>query len=382
MNRDDDFDQALGAWLRREAPPQAPDRVLNAALDRVTAQSQRRSWLHRILGGTPMTTLTRVVAVGAIVAFVAFIGYQISNLPPDVGGSPSPSAETTGSAAPTSTDGSPDPSGDPAVGILVLRLDSSIDFFGVHHVVTVVEDGRIITTEDRDAENPFVERRLTAAGIQLLRDELDGTGLTDASATYEPVPKPGVDPPARGSVVHALSVGLPAGETVIIRWVAMFEDDALYYEPSPEREALDALAVRLQTLDDWLPASAWADATAAPYVAARHHMLIEKVEWGGTLDELPPESSTVAWPLSESIDDFGEATESPALGLDSARCGMISTAEATAIIAALEAAEARPGERLWTAFDLGERANTLLVQISIAPAMPNETNCTGGPLDQ
>lgn len=328
-----------------------------------------------------MTVLTRVVAVAAVVAFVAFIGYQVSNLPPDVGGSPSPSAESTGSQAPTPTGASPDPSGDPAVGTLVLRLDSSIDFSGLNHVVTVVEDGRIITTDNREAANPFVERRLTAAGIQLLRDELDGTGLTDASATYVPVPKPGVEPPGRGSVVHTLKVGLPAGGTAVISWVAMFDDDALYYEPSPEREALDRLAVRLNPFaDQWLPANAWADATAAPYVPARYHMLIEKVEWGGALDELPVESSAVAWPLSASIDDFGEAIDRPALGLDTARCGVISADEAAAVIAALEAAGARPSERLWTALELGERAKNLMVRITIAPAMPDETSCDGGPL--
>lgn len=270
--------------------------------------------------------------------------------------------------------------GDPAVGTLVLRLDSSIDISGLDHVVTVEADGRIITTGDKEATNPFLERRLTAAGIQLLRDELDSTGLTDTSANYVPISKPGVEPPGRGSVVHTLKVGLPAGGPAVISWVAMFADDDLYYEPSPERETLDAMAVRLQTLDDWLPANAWADATAAPYLPARYHMLIQKLEWGGTPDELPVESSAVAWPLETSINDFGEPTESPALGSDIARCGMISADEAAAVINELEAAGARPGETVWTAFELGERANNRLVRITIARAMPDETSCEGGPL--
>lgn len=380
MNRNDDFDQTLEAWLRYEAPAQAPDQVLNAALERVAAQSQQRSWLNRLIGETQLKTLTRVMAVAAVVAVAAFIGYQFSNLPPDVGGSPSPSAEPASQTPSSTASNPPGPSGDPAVGTLVLRLDSSMDFSGLDHVVTVVEDGRIITTEDKDAANPFVERRLTAAGIQLLRDELDSTGLTDTSANYLPIPKPGVEPPGRGSVVHTLKVGLPAGGTAVISWVALFADDDLYYEPSPERETLDALAVRLQTLDEWLPANAWADATAAPYVPARYHMLIEKLEWGGTLDELPVESTAVTWPLEASIDEFGEPTESPALGSDIARCGMISAGEATAVIDELEAAGATPGERVWTVYELGERANNRLVRITISPAMPDETSCEGGPL--
>lgn len=381
MNRNDDFDQTLAAWLRREAPPQAPDLVLDAALKRVAAQSQQRGWLQRLIGGAQLTTLTRVMAVAAVVAVAAFIGYQFSNLPPDVGGSPSPSAEATQSQTPAPTaSNSPTPSGDPAVGTLVLRLDSSVDFSGLSHVVTVEADGRIITTQDKDAPNPFVERRLTAAGIEFLRAELEQTGLTDASGEYEPIAKPGVEPPGRGAGVHTLRVGLAAGGTAVIRWVAMYDDEDLYYEPSPERETLDALALRLQTLDEWLPANAWADPTAAPYLPARHHLLIQKIEWGGAASELPVESSEVAWPLDASIDEFGEVVESPQLGLDSARCGLITADEVMAVVDALGEAGATRSELLWAPFELGDRASNQLVRITIAPAMPDETTCDGGPL--
>ncbi|HLE59724.1 MAG TPA: hypothetical protein VJA85_08770, partial [Candidatus Limnocylindria bacterium] len=99
MNRNDDFDQTLSAWLRREAPPQAPDRVLDAALERVAAQSQQRGWLQRLMGGTPGTTLMRVVAVAGVVAIATLIGFEVSNLISNVGTSPSPSA----SAKPTAS---------------------------------------------------------------------------------------------------------------------------------------------------------------------------------------------------------------------------------------------------------------------------------------
>ena len=46
MNRTDDFDPTLAAWLQRQAPPQAPDRVLDAALERVASESQRRGLLQ------------------------------------------------------------------------------------------------------------------------------------------------------------------------------------------------------------------------------------------------------------------------------------------------------------------------------------------------
>jgi len=104
MNRKDDFDHTLAAWLRREAPPQAPDRVLDAALERVAAQSQQRGWLQRLLGETHMATLTRVAGLTAVIALAALVGLQFANLAPDIGASsPSPSEVGTPSAVPTAS---------------------------------------------------------------------------------------------------------------------------------------------------------------------------------------------------------------------------------------------------------------------------------------
>jgi hypothetical protein len=380
MTRNDDFDQTLAAWLRREAPPQAPDRVLDAALERVAAQSQQQGWLNRLQRGTQMGRIVRVTAVAAMVAIAAFIGFEFSNLTSDVGNSPSPSAsasaEPTQTGAP-STSSSPAPSADPAVGRLVLRLDSGTDL-GLYHVVTVLEDGRIITTSGQGAANPFVERRLTAAGVQLLRDELDATRLTDTSANYPPVPKPGIEPPGRGHGGHALEVGLSGGGTAVISWVGVADDEDLYYEPSPEREALDALAARLSTLDEWLPANAWADANARPYAPARYRIYIYSLEWGGSLDDLPVEVATVSWPLDEAIDAFGDVMLDPAGQPVEGRCGVVSAEEATAVMEALEAAGARlEGQTWWITSSLGDRANDREVRIILEWIMPDETSCEG-----
>lgn len=92
MNRDDEFTHALEAWLRRKAPPQAPDRVLETALERVNSESQRQTMPQRLFGTTAMGSLLRVAAVTAVVALAVLAGQQLSNLVPDVGeSSPSPS---------------------------------------------------------------------------------------------------------------------------------------------------------------------------------------------------------------------------------------------------------------------------------------------------
>ena len=90
MNRNDDFNHALEAWLHRQAPAQAPDRVLDEALERVAVQSQKRSWLQRLIGENQMTTFTRAAALVAVVA-MAVIGSLISNLLNVGEPSPSPS---------------------------------------------------------------------------------------------------------------------------------------------------------------------------------------------------------------------------------------------------------------------------------------------------
>ena len=98
MNRNDDFTQTLEAWLRGEAPSQAPDRLLNAALERVGAQPQRRSWVQRFVGETSLASATRVAALAAVIGLAVLVGLQFANLLPDVGEeSPSPTASVEAS---------------------------------------------------------------------------------------------------------------------------------------------------------------------------------------------------------------------------------------------------------------------------------------------
>jgi hypothetical protein len=112
MNRDDDFDQTLNVWLRREAPPEAPDRVLATALRRVADQPQRRGWLDGIQKGTRMGLILRATAVAAVIALAAFVGLQFTKLVPPIGG-PSPTPSGVGTPSPSITP-SPLPTGTPA----------------------------------------------------------------------------------------------------------------------------------------------------------------------------------------------------------------------------------------------------------------------------
>ena len=103
MNRNDDFDHTLNAWLRGEAPPEAPDRVLDTALRRVADQPQRRGWLDRLQKGTQMSLILRATAVAAVIAIAAFMGLHFANLTPGVGGPSSPSSTEAATAIPSTT---------------------------------------------------------------------------------------------------------------------------------------------------------------------------------------------------------------------------------------------------------------------------------------
>jgi len=125
----------------------------------------------------------------------------------------------------------------------MLRLWAEAPFRA--HVLTVLEDGHTITTSypfggEESGGGVSLERRLTATGIQLLRDELDATGLTFlASADYLPVDEPWDGTPS------VLEVGLSGGGTVVINWLLFSEIGDDYWEPQPEAAALEALYARL-----------------------------------------------------------------------------------------------------------------------------------------
>lgn len=104
MNRNDDFTQALEGWLRQQAPSQAPDRLLEAALERVATESQRKSWLQRVVGETSLASATRIAALAAVIGLAVLVGLQFGNLFPDVGKeSPSPSISPSAEASPSAT---------------------------------------------------------------------------------------------------------------------------------------------------------------------------------------------------------------------------------------------------------------------------------------
>ena len=319
-----------------------------------------------------------LAALAGVVVAAVLVGPRLGGTAGSPSALPSASAASDGSSTPLPSEISsptplpslislPIPSWDPEVGTLVLRL--WLESTEATHVLTVLEDGHIITTWPNGAEIPLgggaAERRLTAAGIQLLRDELAATGL-DLLASADYFPAGPVD-----GFPNSLEVGLSGGGRAVINW----RPGAI----GPDVDALDALRARL-----WpelrLPASAWADPIARPYAAAQYRIVIFAA-LGSDVNDLPVESSTVSWPLINGIDAFGDVMdiatqEGDANGSGPRHCRVVGVEEATSVIEALEAAQAKTVSPYAIQFELGARAAGRLVYISFEPILPlADTSC-------
>jgi len=104
--------------------------------------------------------------------------------------------------------------------------------------------------------------------------------------------------------------------------------------------------------------------------------------WGGSLDRLGPETTTVDWPLIDGVNVYRDVVDLVARdkGDDShgARCRVVSVVEGLAVIEALEAAGAVPttGQLPGTALALGYRVNVRQIAINLEPILPFEgANC-------
>lgn len=157
----------------------------------------------------------------------------------------------------------------------------------------VYADGRVIWwcyCVNRSSEgiiNGILERRLTSDGLELVRSEVLSTGLFDHDLYLESA--------------HGLFGGwieiLDEEGSVRLSW----QTDSQVWPPegvapvTPSAEQVSALVrldARLEDLASWLPATAWVDEEARPYVPSSYQICY-RTEGGGferdeVLDSLPP----------------------------------------------------------------------------------------------
>ena len=196
--------------------------------------------------------------------------------------SPSSSADASPSASP-SPKGSPPPSLAPLpsagqVAELVLRFQACDLSCGVDPGTIVLADGRVL----RRAEGGMTVRQLTPAGLQLIRDAVEATGLLEDDATWEPMMTPGVESGGFGPMSYLFQAKVD--EMVSVRSVDPAPFDAENqrqpgtWSVPPEVYALEQVAATLKDLDAALPPEAWAGPTEM--FVPEQYLLVVTVDGG------------------------------------------------------------------------------------------------------
>ncbi|HSJ00551.1 MAG TPA: hypothetical protein VLA59_09210 [Patescibacteria group bacterium] len=333
MSRDQ-FDDLVTGHLRAIAPREAPARVLDATLDRIASTPQGGAgWRLGRVGG--------LLAAAAVIVLAVVAGTQLGGLlDGPVGGDPSASpsvapvesAPFSPSAAPSATPPAPvatEPAtADDALLLRVVTLGGPTDPASMLPGITVTVDGTVIWRPVSTTEFAgYLTRRLTTEGLAQFRELVFGDGLLDADATHELEPLPDAEPPGRGGFEHTFTVGEGADQVVVtsVGWMGD-EEEATYYQPDPERRALDALANQLRDPESLLGEDAW-EGPAAAYEAEEYLLVLTPYR------DVPPygnpDVAEVPLPIDGSLEAFGEAygDVQPA-----ARCGAIDRDEAAAVV--------------------------------------------------
>jgi hypothetical protein len=213
-------------------------------------------------------------------------------------------------------------------------------------------------------------RQLTPEGLAALRDQLLGMGLLTESATYELEQRPDApQAPGHGVLVYFFTSGLGDGEDpariTSVQWLGD-EEEETYYQPSPERRALDELATSLRDPESLVDADAW-EGPPQPYAAADYQLVLTPQR------DVPPfdttDASEIPWPFDEPLDAFGEEV---GIGPPVSRCGVMGSEQAAPIVEALaDHGFGEVGLDRVTIGSLDWAEGSGIVEVFLLPVMPD-----------
>lgn len=231
-------------------------------------------------------------------------------------GPTTPAATTLPPSGPSpATDPPPEttPWASPAQGTsrLLLRMQTCDDVCVEMPGTTILEDGRVIWLADWPGfrrGRGLLERRLTAEGLQLVRESIDATGLLDTGGTYEPVRTSAADT-GHGFKTYTFQRQTENG---IVKVATVDPDvfdadnrDAPGTWAIPEASrTLSDLGRRVEVPMAWLPETAWAEPVHA-FVPTAYLLVIEVAppEDGGLPGGLDVDA--VRWPFPQPLSELG-----------------------------------------------------------------------------
>lgn len=316
-----------------------------------------------------------VLLVAVVVALTQFGGQR--NTEPSPGSSasaaPSGASPSTGSETPSSPSASAAPSDAAGADELVLRVKfgGGVSFGpDVMPEFTLMGDGTVVWLPiQASAEDPptLVTRQLTADGLAELRELIFGSGYLDESASYELERRPDAgEPPGHGVGIYTFTTVDADGEPVVVtsvQWLGEVEEST-YYQPAPEREELDALAQQLRDPESMLGADAWAGPPRG-YEAPDYLLVLRLAPnvplFNGT------DASEIPWPFDGPLEAFGQQSGQ----FTDARCGIITSAEATPVVQSLDDAGGLAGMAMVTSASLDWAEGNGTVDVFLIPRMPD-----------
>ena len=229
-------------------------------------------------------------------------------------------------------------------GVPMLSFEFACDVTGPFQAPStlIFEHGRVV--HHFSATNAWQVRTLSAAGLADVRSNILGSPYLQASADYVPVPRPDAgDPPGHGVCGFTFVIatdGAPI-EVTSINWFGD-EEESEFYQPSPERKTLDAMARNLMAIDQVLGEPSWEPAGWLPWIPEAHLIGVGPGE--GPL----PDGGAVIEPGSTGLGDLA-AFGAPA---GRGRCGVVSREQAFGFARALNEAGHDPAIRLNTSTSL------------------------------
>lgn len=195
--------------------------------------------------------------------------------------------------------------------------------------VTVMDDRRVVMGDDRG----WWLGHLTDAGFDRLSEAVLESPYLRTSARYELVVRAGAEPPGHGVCGYTFTVG-NAAEPIVVWSVQWLGEEEVFFEPSPERRALDGMAHGLNTLEESLGPDAW-EAEPLPYIGTSFTVGLTRGE-GPIPEHLLPGRAQVdasALPVGTSL---GDLSDPPPGGI----CGDLTIAEAFELVRVLREAGA------------------------------------------
>ena len=387
------LDDVIAQRLRTTAPPVVPQHVLEDALVRISRTPQQRgTWLT---GGAP-----RLLAVAAVIALAAVVGLQLPAMLNSIGTDPTLEPSPSSNVTPTSTPAGsasvePSPSPSPAIQppsaepapTADARSDETLLSFVrrcsvtppiIGPLTTILGDGRVIwprmTAPDSNAVLSM--RTLSEAGLARVRDEFANSGLFDADAVYRHERRADApEGPGHGSCVYDFS-WTGGGDTVHVTASMWFgdEEEETYYEPSPERRTLDALAQRLADPESWLDPSDWTDPGAAPFEPDSYLVVASVYDGTGFATLGAPDFDAVSWPFADGPDTFGTDV------VGGGRCDVASATDIATLAAELAGAGMEQFERPadGAMLTLPWEARGAAVDLQLYPQRPDDEPPCGG----